>query len=38
MKRIVKYREQVKKQKKISPSLVEIEEEKEYEIEKVLDR
>jgi len=36
--RIVLYQEQVEGQKKILPSLVEIEREKEYEIEKILNR
>ena len=38
IRRIMKYREQVEGQKKIPPPLVEIEEEKEYEIEKISDR
>ena len=38
MKRIVKYQEQVKRQKKILPPLVEIEEEKKYEVKKILDK
>ena len=38
IRRIVKYQEQVEGQKKISPSPVEIEREKEYEVEKILDR
>ena len=38
VKRIVKYQNQVEEQKKISLSLVEIEEEKKYEIEKILNR
>ena len=38
MRRIVKYREQVEGQKKIPPSPVEVASEKEYEVEKILDR
>ena len=38
VKRIVKYREQVERQKKIPPSPVEIEGEKEYKVKKILDR
>ena len=38
VRRIVKYQEQVERQKKIPPSPVEIEEEKEYEVENILDR
>jgi len=38
MRRIVKYREQVERQKKISSPSVKIEKEKEYEVEKILDR
>jgi len=38
VRRIVKYQEQVEGQKKILPLPVEIEGEKEYEVEKILDR
>ena len=38
VRRIVKYQEQIEKQKKIPPSIVEIEKEKKYEVEKILDR
>jgi len=38
VKRIVKYREQVKEQKKILPPPVEVAGEKEYEVEEILDR
>jgi len=38
VRRIVKYREQVEGQKKILPPLVEVADEKEYEVEKILDR
>ena len=38
VKRIVKYREQVKGQKKILPPPVEVAGEKEYEVEEILDR
>jgi len=38
VRRIVKYQEQVEGQKKILPSLVEIREKKEYEVEKILDK
>jgi len=38
MRRIVKYREQVEGQKKIPPPPVEVDGEKEYEVEKILDR
>ena len=38
VRRIVKYQEQVEGQKKIPPPLVEIEREKKYEVEKILDR
>ena len=38
VRRIVKYQEQVEGQKKILPFPIEIEEEKEYEVEKILDR
>jgi len=36
--RIVKYREQVEGQKKIPPPSVEVADEKEYEVEEILDR
>ena len=38
VRRLVKYREQVEEQKKIPPPPVEIDGEKEYEVEKILDR
>ena len=38
VRRLVKYREQVEKQKKILPSLVKIAGEKKYEVEEILDR
>jgi len=38
VKRIVKYQEQIEEQKKIPPPLVEIEKEKKYKVEKILDR
>ena len=38
VRRIVKYREQVERQKKIPPPLVEIAGEKEYKVEEILDR
>ena len=38
VRRIVKYREQVKGQKKIPPPPVEVDGEKEYEVEEILDR
>ena len=38
VRRIVKHREQVKGQKKIPPPLVEVDGEKEYEVEEILDR
>ncbi len=38
VRRIVKYQEQIEKQKKIPPSIVEIKKEKKYEVEKILDR
>ena len=38
VKRLVKYREQVERQKKIPPPSVEIDGEKEYEVEEILDR
>ena len=38
MRRIVKYREQVKEQKRIPSPPVEVAGEKEYEVEKILDR
>ena len=38
VRRIVKYREQVKGQKKIPPPSVEVASEKEYEVEEILDR
>ena len=38
VRRIVKYREKVKGQKKILPPSVEVASEKEYEVEKILDR
>ena len=38
VRRIVKYWEQIKRQKKIPPPPVEIEGKKEYEVEKILDR
>jgi len=38
VRRIVKYREQVKEQKKIPPPLVEVASEKEYEVEEIFDR
>ena len=38
VRRIVKYREQVEGQKKIPPPPVEVAGEKEYEVEKILDR
>ena len=36
--RLVMYQEQMEGQKKISPFLVEIDREKEYEVEKILNR
>jgi len=38
VRRIVKYREQVEEQKKIPPPPVEVDGEKEYEVEEILDR
>ena len=38
IRRIVKYREQIKEQKKIPPPPVEVAGEKEHEVEKILDR
>ena len=38
VRRIVKYREQVERQKKILPPPVKINSEKEYEVEEILDR
>ena len=38
VRRIVKYREQVERQKKIPPPPVEVASEKEYEVEEILDR
>ena len=38
MRSLVKYREQVEGQKKIPPPPVEVEGEKEYEVEEILDR
>ena len=38
VRRIVKYRKQVEGQKKIPPPPVEIDSEKEYEVEEILDR
>jgi len=38
MSRIAIYQEQIEKQKKISPSLVEIDREKKYKVEKILNR
>ena len=38
VRRIVKYREQVEGQKKIPPPPVEVDSEKEYEVEEILDR
>ena len=38
IRRIVKYREQIKEQKKIPPPPVEVAGEKEYEVEEILDR
>ena len=38
VRRIVKYREQIEGQKKIPPPLVKVDGEKEYEVEKILDR
>jgi len=38
MSRIVKYKEQVEEQKKIPPPLVEIDREKKYEVEKILNK
>jgi len=38
MRRLVKYREQVEGQKKIPPPSVEVDGEKEYEVEEILDR
>ena len=38
MSRIVKYKEQVEGQKKIPPPLVEIDREKKYEVEKILNK
>ena len=38
VRRLVKYQEQVEGQKKIPPPLVEIDGEKEYEVEEILDR
>ena len=36
--KIAIYQEQIEKQKKISPSLVEIDREKKYKVEKILNR
>ena len=38
VRRMVKYREQVEGQKKISPPSIEVAGEKEHEVEKILDR
>ena len=38
VRRIVKYREQVEEQKKVPPPPIEVAGEKEYEVEKILDR
>ena len=38
VRRIIKYREQVKEQKKILPPLVEVASEKEYKVEEIFDR
>ena len=38
VRRLVKYREQVERQKKIPPPPVEVDGEKEYEVEEILDR
>jgi len=38
VRRLVKYREQVEEQKKIPPPPIEVEGEKEYEVEKILDK
>ena len=38
VRRIVKYQEQVEEQKKILPPPIEVASEKEYEVEKILDR
>ena len=38
MRRIVKYQEQVERQKKIPPPSIEVAGEKEYEVEKILDK
>jgi len=38
VRRIVKYREQIKGQKKISPPPVEVADKKKYEVEEILDR
>jgi len=38
VKRIVKYRKQVEGQKKIPPSPVKVDSEKEYEVEEILDK
>ena len=38
VRRIAKYQEQVERQKKILPSPIEIEEEKDYEVKNILDR
>ena len=38
VRRLVKYREQVEGQKKIPPPPVKVDGEKEYEVEKILDR
>ena len=38
MRRIVKYREQIERQKKIPLSPVEVDSEKEYKVDKILDR
>ena len=38
MRRIVKYQEQIERQKKIPPPLVKVKKKKKYEIKKILDR
>ena len=38
VRRIVKYREQIERQKKIPPPLIKVASEKEYKVEEILDR
>ena len=38
MRRIVKYREQIERQKKIPPPFIKVASEKEYKVEEILDR